>query len=117
MELVFLVVAIVFGAVVSIVLAINMRMSGEIARLRGELAELERSRTEISGMLSETRDAVGNADRLMKYSAKMCQTVNEYVSVAVSRKLATTACREKAFKKTLPGNHPGQRKLFEETQA
>jgi hypothetical protein len=66
MEIVFLVVAIVFGAVVSIVLAINMRMSGEIARLRGELAELERSRTEISGMLSETRDAVGNADRLMK---------------------------------------------------
>lgn len=66
MDVFFFLVAVVIGAVIAAVLAINMRMSGEVARLRTEVAELDRARSEISGMLNEAREAIGAADRDMK---------------------------------------------------
>ena len=66
MDLLFFLVAVVLGSVIAVVLAINIRMSSEVARLRAEVAELDRARAEISGMLSEARDAIGVADRDMK---------------------------------------------------
>jgi hypothetical protein len=66
MDLLFFLIAVMLGSVIAVVLAINMRISGEVARLRAEVAELDRARAEISGMLSEARDAIGAADRDMK---------------------------------------------------
>jgi hypothetical protein len=66
MDIMFFLVAVVIGAVIAVVLAINMRMSSEVARLRSEVAELDRARSEIAGMLGEAREAIGAADRDMK---------------------------------------------------
>ncbi len=66
MDILFFLVSVVIGAVIAVVLAINMRMSGEVARLRTEVAELDRARSEISTMVNEAREAIGAADRDMK---------------------------------------------------
>lgn len=66
MDIFFLLVSVVLASVIVVVLAINMRISGEVAQLRAEVAELERARNEIAGMINDAREAIGTADRDMK---------------------------------------------------
>jgi|OM-RGC.v1.032535280 predicted Holliday junction resolvase-like endonuclease len=66
MTLVVLAAAGILGVFVVILLLINFRIAADVERLRRDLGEIEKIRTELASKLGEVRQILDSADRDMK---------------------------------------------------
>lgn len=56
----------ILGVFVVILLLINFRIAGEVERLRRDLGDIEKIRSELASKLGEVRQILDSADRDMK---------------------------------------------------
>lgn len=66
MTVVVLAAAGILGVFVAVLLLINFRIAGEVERLRRDLSDIEKIRSELTAKLGEVRQILDAADRDMK---------------------------------------------------
>lgn len=66
MTVVVLAAAGILGVFVVVLLLINFRIAGEVERLRRDLGDIDKTRSELASKMSEARQALDAADREMK---------------------------------------------------